>query len=171
MLRANVNFDFIHLGKGEKFSVDVSQADNYFQEIRMREISGNNSEVVGAYIPESYIPQTQLRIDLYRRLSMSSTKKELDALMFETKDRFGPIPDPLKFCFYMERIRIIAETSGVLGVETQGAQLKVLLPGPGGGEYFRLNGHFPILTKRRAVAKLQEIEKFLTYTLPSIRKK
>lgn len=171
VLRANVNFDFIHLGEGEKFSVDVSQADNYFQEIRMREISGNNSEVVGAYIPESYIPQTQLRIDLYRRLSMSSTKKELDALMFETKDRFGPIPDPLKFCFYMERIRIIAETSGILGVETQGAQLKVLLPGPGGGEYFRLNGHFPILTKRRAVAKLQEIEKFLTYTLPSIRKK
>lgn len=171
VLRAQVNLDFIHLGEGEKSATDISQAENYFQEIRMREISDGGSEFVNAFIPDTYIPQTQLRIDLYRRLSMSATKKELDALLVETKDRFGALPEPLKFCFYAERIRIIAETEGYLGVETQGAQLKVLLPAPNGGELFKLNGRFPLLTKRRAVAKLQEIEKFLTYTLPSLRKK
>ena len=76
----------------------------------------------------------------------------------------------MKFCFYAERIRVLAEAAGALGVEAQGERLKVLLPAPNGGEYARIGGHFPILTKRRAVAKLQEIEKFLKYTLPSIRK-
>lgn len=170
VLRARVNLDFVHLGEGEKAAVDASQAENYFQEIRMREISDGNPEKVRAYIPESYIPQTQLRIDLYRRLSMASSERELDALLAEAKDRFGALPDPVKFCFYAERIRVLAEAAGALGVEAQGERLKVLLPAPNGGEYARIGGHFPILTKRRAVAKLQEIEKFLKYTLPSIRK-
>lgn len=165
-----MNLDFVHLGEGEKAAVDASQAENYFQEIRMREISDGNPEKVRAYIPESYIPQTQLRIDLYRRLSMASSERELDALLAEAKDRFGALPDPVKFCFYAERIRVLAEAAGALGVEAQGERLKVLLPAPNGGEYARIGGHFPILTKRRAVAKLQEIEKFLKYTLPSIRK-
>ena len=171
VLRSQVNFDFVRLGEGERAAVDVSQAENYFQEIRIREISDGGSETVNAYIPESYIPQTQLRIDLYRRLSMAASKKELDGLLFETKNRFGAIPDPLKFCFYVERLRILAESQNILSLETQGDKLKILLPAPNGGEYFKVGGHFPVLTKRRAVAKLQEIEKYLTYTLPSIRKK
>lgn len=171
VLRSQVNFDFVRLGEGARAAVDVSQAENYFQEIRIREISDVGSETVNAYIPESYIPQTQLRIDLYRRLSMAASKKELDGLLFETKNRFGAIPDPLKFCFYVERLRILAESQNILSLETQGDKLKILLPAPNGGEYFKVGGHFPVLTKRRAVAKLQEIEKYLTYTLPSIRKK
>ena len=171
VLRARVNLDFVHLGEGGRAAVDTSQAENYFQEIRMREISGGNPEKVRAYIPEGYIPQTQLRIDLYRRLSMAASERELDALLAEAKDRFGALPDPVKFCFYAERIRVLAEAAGALGVETQGERLKVLLPAPNGGEYARIGGHFPILTNRRAVAKLREIEKFLKYTLPSIRKK
>ena len=170
VLRTRVELDFLHRGEGSAERIDVSQAENYFQEIRIREISKGGNKSISAYIPQDYIPQTQLRIDLYRRLSMAATKEELDKLLFETKDRFGAIPEPLKFCFFVERIRIIAEESNILAVETSGMELKILLPTQKTGSYFKLNGRFPLLTKSNPIAKLQEIEKFLTHTLPSIRK-
>ena len=43
-------------------------------------------------IPESYIPDLQLRLGLYRRLGELETPEEIDAFGAELIDRFGPLP-------------------------------------------------------------------------------
>ncbi len=44
-------------------------------------------------IPETYVPDLQLRLSLYRRLADVSESQEIDAFAAELIDRFGPLPD------------------------------------------------------------------------------
>ncbi|WP_062229130.1 transcription-repair coupling factor [Aureimonas frigidaquae] len=44
-------------------------------------------------IPESYVPDLQLRMTLYRRLAELADAKEIDAFGAELIDRFGPLPN------------------------------------------------------------------------------
>ncbi len=48
-----------------------------------------------ALIPESYIPDSPLRLKYYKRLSSSKEIEELDALIAEISDRFGELPAEL----------------------------------------------------------------------------
>lgn len=47
-------------------------------------------------IPESYVPDLQLRLALYRRLGDLQTPKEIDAFGAELIDRFGPLPEEVQ---------------------------------------------------------------------------
>lgn len=168
--RCEVNLDFVITGEGDRANLDLSNTQNYYQEIRMREIAGAESGIARAYIPDTYIPQTQLRIGLYRRMAMSETLGELAALRAETADRFGRIPQRVNNMFALERIRILGQNLKLAGVATSGAELKLLLKPAPATEYFRINGRFPVLTKRKGLDKLSEIENYLKNILPSILK-
>ncbi len=47
-------------------------------------------------IPESYVPDLQLRLALYRRLGDLETPEEIDAFGAELIDRFGPLPEEVQ---------------------------------------------------------------------------
>ena len=49
-----------------------------------------------AYLPDDYVPDMRLKIDLYRRLSRVEAYQQLDDLRGEMRDRFGPIPAPVE---------------------------------------------------------------------------
>jgi transcription-repair coupling factor (superfamily II helicase) len=61
-----------------------------------------------ARIPDSYIPEVSIRMELYYRLGDSSSISEVDALLSEIKDRFGEPPEPLIWLYHMTRIRVFA---------------------------------------------------------------
>ncbi|MEC9342554.1 MAG: TRCF domain-containing protein, partial [Pseudomonadota bacterium] len=44
-------------------------------------------------IPESYVPDLQLRMGLYRRLAELREPEDIDAFGAELVDRFGPLPE------------------------------------------------------------------------------
>jgi transcription-repair coupling factor (superfamily II helicase) len=44
-------------------------------------------------IPETYVPDLQLRMNLYRRLADLDDAAEIDAFGAELIDRFGPLPE------------------------------------------------------------------------------
>lgn len=48
-------------------------------------------------IPESYVPDLQLRLGLYRRLSEIAGSGEIDAFAAEMIDRFGPMPTEVDY--------------------------------------------------------------------------
>lgn len=48
-------------------------------------------------IPESYVSDLQLRLNLYRRLSDISESREIDAFAAELIDRFGPLPQEVDY--------------------------------------------------------------------------
>jgi transcription-repair coupling factor (superfamily II helicase) len=47
---------------------------------------------IPAYLPEAYIPDEGLRLAIYRRLAEVHSRREIDEIAEELRDRFGPIP-------------------------------------------------------------------------------
>lgn len=169
--RAAVELDFVKLGEAANdASANVQNAKNYYQEILVREIAATRGEVVHAYLPSQYIPQTELRIDFYRRLASASKLSEIDALRFEIQDRFGRPPASAEYVFMLERIRVLAQNLGFRSVQTQGNQLKLSYLSLGEMKLFKINERFPRLTNTKPIAKMREIESILTDIVPSIKK-
>lgn len=61
-----------------------------------------------AKIPDTYIHEPSIRLELYHRLGDAEDVDEVSKLMDEIKDRFGPLPEPLIWLHHMTRIRIFA---------------------------------------------------------------
>ncbi|MFH1416060.1 MAG: DEAD/DEAH box helicase [Elusimicrobiota bacterium] len=68
---------------------------------------------VSAYIPESYIDSSGLRLAFYRRLSGLSDSGALSEIETEMEDRFGPVPEELKNLFRVIEVKIIAAEAGI----------------------------------------------------------
>ncbi|MBE6414035.1 MAG: transcription-repair coupling factor [Verrucomicrobiaceae bacterium] len=171
IVRASVELDFVKLGEAaDNSEASLSNAKNYYQEILVREIVATRGEVVNAYLPAEYIPQTELRIDIYRRLASASKLEEIDSLRFEIQDRFGRPPVPAEYVFMLERIRVLAQNCGFVSVQSQGNLLKFGYRKTGEILPFKINERFPRLTKGNPIAKLREIESFLTDVVPSLKK-
>ncbi|MDR3331428.1 MAG: DEAD/DEAH box helicase [Synergistaceae bacterium] len=58
-------------------------------------------------IPSDYLPHESLRVALYRKLLWTQDLDVLDSLADETVDRFGPMPEVLRFLFDVSRIRVM----------------------------------------------------------------
>ncbi len=61
-----------------------------------------------ARLPEEYIPETSLRLEMYHRLGEATTPDEVDALYNELKDRFGLPPPPVLWLYHMTRLKTAA---------------------------------------------------------------
>jgi transcription-repair coupling factor (superfamily II helicase) len=60
------------------------------------------------YIPESYIPDSQQRVEIYRKLSEASSVKEVDMVEAELLDRFGKAKKEVKDLLDFTRAKITA---------------------------------------------------------------
>ncbi len=60
-------------------------------------------------IPENYINDLDLRLNLYREISNIKNTSELDEMLVKLKDRFGKIPISFKNLFYIIEIKILAK--------------------------------------------------------------
>jgi len=84
--------------------------------------------VSAAFIPDDYIAPPGTRITYYRRLAVAGTVEEIATVADEMRDRFGPLPAPVKELLYVARIRTLAAAASVKSITRQGTDL-VLVPG------------------------------------------
>jgi transcription-repair coupling factor (superfamily II helicase) len=68
---------------------------------------------VPVMIPETYIPDLDIRLGLYRRLSSLTTKVELEGFAAELIDRFGPLPKEVNTLMLIVRIKAMAKRAGI----------------------------------------------------------
>ena len=47
------------------------------------------------YIPKDYIPDLQMRLNIYRRISFINSVSKIKEILLELKDRFGDVPEEL----------------------------------------------------------------------------
>jgi transcription-repair coupling factor (superfamily II helicase) len=80
---------------------------------------------LAAYLPESFVPDAKLRLQLYRRLSGLTSEKELDELHAELEDRFGSLPEQAENLFYQLRLKLHALLGGVKAVSTEEGQVVI----------------------------------------------
>ncbi|MTH33605.1 transcription-repair coupling factor [Paracoccus limosus] len=64
-------------------------------------------------IPESYVPDLDVRLGLYRRLAELTTKVELEGFAAELIDRFGPLPREVNTLLLVIRIKAMAKRANI----------------------------------------------------------
>ena len=68
---------------------------------------------VSVLIPEDYVPDLDVRLGLYRRLSQLSTKVELEGFAAELIDRFGKLPKEVNTLMLIVRIKAMCKKAGI----------------------------------------------------------
>ena len=68
---------------------------------------------VPVLIPDDYVPDLDVRLGLYRRLSGLSTKVELEGFAAELIDRFGTLPKEVNTLLLVVRIKAMCKRAGI----------------------------------------------------------
>ncbi|HZX13304.1 MAG TPA: TRCF domain-containing protein, partial [Thermodesulfobacteriota bacterium] len=61
-------------------------------------------------LPDDYINESSLRMEIYHRLGEATDFAEVDAILSELKDRFGPYPAPVLWLYHLTRLRLFASS-------------------------------------------------------------
>ena len=68
-------------------------------------------------IPETYVPDLQLRMNLYRRLADLDDSAEIDAFGAELIDRFGPLPEEVEHLLKIVYVKALCRRANVEKVD------------------------------------------------------
>ena len=68
---------------------------------------------VPVLIPDTYVPDLDVRLGLYRRLSSLQKKVELEGFAAELIDRFGPLPKEVNTLLLIVRIKAMCKKAGI----------------------------------------------------------
>jgi len=68
-------------------------------------------------IPEGYVGDLHVRLDLYRRISRLVDRAEIDAFAAELIDRFGPLPDEVENLLTLIALKRLCKAAGVEKLE------------------------------------------------------
>ncbi|MEO1491452.1 MAG: transcription-repair coupling factor [Pseudomonadota bacterium] len=73
---------------------------------------------VPVLIPEDYVPDLDVRLGLYRRLSSLETKTELEGFAAELHDRFGKVPGEVDTLLAVVRVKTMCRRAGIERFDT-----------------------------------------------------
>ena len=113
---------------------------------------------VAVLIPEDYVPDLNVRLSLYRRLSDAENNETREALAAELIDRFGPLPDEAKQLLRIVGIKANCKTACVERIDV----------GPKGAVLTLRNNEFPnpaglvgLIQKNHAYWKIRPDQKIV----------
>jgi len=76
-------------------------------------------------IDESYIPDMNQRLMVYRRIASARSEQDLDRIVAEVRDRYGPIPPSVLNLADYGRIRILADRLGIESIDREGEKVLI----------------------------------------------
>ncbi len=111
-----------------------------------------------AFIPASYLSETQPRIAAYRHLNDITTQEQLDALRKEWRDRYGRLPDAAENLLTITELKVSAAARKISVVEVKDGN-KIMLTR--NADFILLGGKFPRLSASDPNERLQELLKMI----------
>ena len=108
---------------------------------------------VPVLIPEAYVPDLDVRLGLYRRLSGLSGKVELEGFAAELIDRFGKLPREVNMLLLVMRIKTMCRRAGIARLDggPKGATIRFH-----GDRFANPQGLVGFLQDQRGLAKVRE---------------
>jgi len=82
---------------------------------------------VAANIPEKYIPSSEQRMDIYRRIALIRSEEEADDLTDELIDRFGDTPPGVNALIHVALLRGEAGRAGICDISQKQGRLRFML--------------------------------------------
>jgi len=119
------------LGGEQSGHIDTVGFELYMKllEQTVRELKGEDVEDdlratvnlgVDLRIDEAYVPDMNQRLMLYRKVAAARKEDEIDRVLDEAIDRYGPLPDSVLNLADYGRIRVMADKLGVESVDREG---------------------------------------------------
>jgi transcription-repair coupling factor (superfamily II helicase) len=118
--------------------------------------AGSNTPV-SAFLPRTYVSDTTLRIQAYRRLAEVTTQEQLDQLIKEWRDRFGIFPGQVENLITLTQIKLAAAKAQITRVETREDKLMLTRR----GDFILVAGKFPRLVAPQIEGRLTETLRLL----------
>ena len=109
-------------------------------------------------IPESYVEDEALRVDLYRKIAALSTREKVETLRTNIRDRFGRLPEATENVSRVAEIRIAAADAELREVEVR--EKKVYLKKPD-GTAVQIDHRYPRLASHSTQERLTELLQIL----------
>ncbi|HET8622420.1 MAG TPA: transcription-repair coupling factor [Gemmatimonadales bacterium] len=78
-----------------------------------------------AQLPDGYVPDDDVKLDLYRRLARSLSSGDIDELRDEMRERFGPLPPDAETLLDMARLRVTGAALGLQHVLVRGEEARL----------------------------------------------
>jgi transcription-repair coupling factor (superfamily II helicase) len=78
-----------------------------------------------AHLPDGYVQDDDIKLDVYRRLARSASSGEIDGLRDELRERFGPLPPMAETLLDMARLRVMGATLGLQNVLVRGDEARL----------------------------------------------
>jgi transcription-repair coupling factor (superfamily II helicase) len=76
-------------------------------------------------LPESYIGDAGLRVQLYRRAASLGSEDDIRAFEAELEDRFGKLPQAARNLTYQLRLKLLANALGAQSITTEGNRFTI----------------------------------------------
>jgi transcription-repair coupling factor (superfamily II helicase) len=121
------------LGSQQHGCMEAVGFDYYMHllEQTVKELKGETTEEVktkinlkvNIRIPDDYLPQINLRLNLYKRISSMDTIEELEKIRYEIMDRFGPLLPPVENLMHYGLIRLLSHNIRVKTIDRVGSKV------------------------------------------------
>jgi transcription-repair coupling factor (superfamily II helicase) len=111
-------------------------------------------------IPEDYVPDLQVRLGLYRRLSGVEAQEAIEAFAAELIDRFGPLPDEVRHLLDVVEIKGLCRQAGVEQIDAGPKGLVVQFRN---NEFANPEGLMNFISKYARKTKVQPDQKLIFY--------
>ncbi len=98
------------------------------EEVRRPAAAGELRLGLDLRLPERYIAEESVRLSVYRRIAAAS-EEELEEVLGECADRFGPPPPQLANLVLHQRLRRRAEAGGIVHLRRSGMTFELALDG------------------------------------------
>ena len=79
-------------------------------------------------IPQEYLPDEKLRLQLYRRIADTINQHDIEKIKEEFVDRFGPLPEDTHNLFWQLGIKLKAEAAELASISIEGDQIVLRYP-------------------------------------------
>jgi transcription-repair coupling factor (superfamily II helicase) len=110
-----IGFDYyMHLLEQTVKEQKGEQTDEVKSEINLK---------VNIRIPDDYLPQTNLRLNLYKRISSVETIEDLDNIRKEIIDRFGPLSQPVENLVRYGIIKFLSQKMRIKTIDRVGQKI------------------------------------------------
>ncbi len=100
--------------KGEDFEKDRREVD---------------VELPSSVLPKDYILDSVERMKLYRRLAGAQKIEEVDEIIKEMRDRFGPVPSSVETLLDHSKIRALLLSTGIKSIKARGEDVEMIFNG------------------------------------------
>jgi transcription-repair coupling factor (superfamily II helicase) len=81
-----------------------------------------------AYLPTDYIPELELRLNIYRRIGGLQQVDEVDGMRAEMIDRFGALPQAVEGMLYQIQVKLLAEAISATAILKREGRVDIRLP-------------------------------------------